>query len=190
MSYYLYGASVQGIQSFIFQTNKLKDIVGASAMVDLICTEWFDPFAQDGVSIQRAAGNVKHLYYSEEACRKAVREFPKRVMTGAPGITISQAVVRYEDENGYEDAALKLEQRLREQRNRPAASLTLGLMGIERSRTTGLPAAEIQDDEWLDYATCENQSYGTKNVSLCQRAFGVNNVNASVVPFDIEAITQ
>ena len=30
---YLYGASVQGIQSFIFQTDKLKEIVGASNLV-------------------------------------------------------------------------------------------------------------------------------------------------------------
>ena len=30
---YLYGASVQGIQNFIFQTNELKDIVGASELV-------------------------------------------------------------------------------------------------------------------------------------------------------------
>ena len=26
--YYLYGAAIQGIQNFIFQTNELKDIVG------------------------------------------------------------------------------------------------------------------------------------------------------------------
>lgn len=33
MTKYLYGASVQGIQQFIFQTNELKDIVGASELV-------------------------------------------------------------------------------------------------------------------------------------------------------------
>ena len=35
---YLYGAAVQGIQSFIFQTNKLREIVGASELVEEICT--------------------------------------------------------------------------------------------------------------------------------------------------------
>ena len=38
MNKYLYGASVQGIQQFIFQTNELKDIVGASELVEFICT--------------------------------------------------------------------------------------------------------------------------------------------------------
>ena len=41
MSKYLYGASVQGIQSFIFQTNKLKEIIGASELVEEICTSMF-----------------------------------------------------------------------------------------------------------------------------------------------------
>ena len=31
MSKYLYGAAVQGIQGYIFQTNELQDIIGASA---------------------------------------------------------------------------------------------------------------------------------------------------------------
>lgn len=34
MSKYLYGASVQGIQEFIFKTNKLKEIIGASKIVE------------------------------------------------------------------------------------------------------------------------------------------------------------
>ena len=36
MAKYLYGAAVQGIQGFIFQTNKLRDIVGASELVERI----------------------------------------------------------------------------------------------------------------------------------------------------------
>ena len=35
---YLYGAAIQGIQSFIFQTNKLQEIVGASELIEIICS--------------------------------------------------------------------------------------------------------------------------------------------------------
>ncbi len=41
MTKYLYGASVQGIQGFIFQTDKLKEIAGASELVEQICTRLF-----------------------------------------------------------------------------------------------------------------------------------------------------
>ncbi len=34
---WLYGTSVQGIQGYIFQTNKLKDVIGASELVKDSC---------------------------------------------------------------------------------------------------------------------------------------------------------
>ncbi len=97
---YLYGAAIQGIQGFIFQTNELKDIVGASEMVEEICTNMFSKrFLADGELIVSAAGNIKCLFSSEEQCRAAVMSFPKAVMEAAPGITISQAVIKtIEDE--------------------------------------------------------------------------------------------
>lgn len=48
MAKYLYGASVQGIQQFIFQTNELKDIVGASELVEFICTKLFKEVVGNG----------------------------------------------------------------------------------------------------------------------------------------------
>lgn len=38
---WLYGASVQGIQGYIFQTNKLKDVIGASELVKDSCETSF-----------------------------------------------------------------------------------------------------------------------------------------------------
>ena len=41
---YLYGASIQGIQDFIFKTNKLQEIVGASEIVKGIATHFSDNY--------------------------------------------------------------------------------------------------------------------------------------------------
>ena len=98
---YLYGASVQGIQSFIFQTNKLKEIVGASELVEQICTNEFDAFCEEkGIKlfpddfIIKVAGNIKYLFQSDDDCKQVIKEFPKHIANLAPGITISQAVVQ------------------------------------------------------------------------------------------------
>lgn len=164
MGRYLYGASIQGIQSYIFQTNELKDIIGASELVNEICHKFKTMYGKDskhkGKMIVHAAGNIKCIFDDEDACRRAVREFPKRAMEMAPGITISQAVVKIKDDSEYAKKAEELEQRLHAQRNHPVKSLTTGLMAIERSRKTGLPATTIENTkdkkdkpEYLDEGT-------------------------------------
>lgn len=136
---YLYGASVQGIQNFIFQTSKLREIVGASELVEQICTTTFRQVASikegDENIILNAAGNIKYIFDSKQKCQGFVRIFPKVVMEMAPGITISQAVVEVkEDENTTEI----LENRLKTQRNK-GISITngAGLMVTETARKTG-----------------------------------------------------
>lgn len=69
---YLYGASVQGIQAFIFQTNELKDIVGASELVENICTRMFNPYGDRGKIVVNAAGNVK-FYDAEKGQSVSIR---------------------------------------------------------------------------------------------------------------------
>lgn len=161
MGRYLYGASIQGIQNYIFQTNELKDIIGASKLVNEICHKFKAMYGEDsehrGKMIVHAAGNIKCIFDDEDACRDAVRNFPRFAMEMAPGITISQAVVKIKDDSEYAKKAEELEQRLHAQRNHPVKSLTTGLMAIERSRKTGLPATTIkyaqdkkEKDEYLD----------------------------------------
>lgn len=209
---YLYGAAVQGIQNFIFQTNELKDIVGASELVEDICTTLFEKVLGrklDNNAIINAAGNIKYVFCDEDECKKVVKEFPKMVVQYAPGITISQAVVNLNDEDDFAEVVNKLEERLRAQRNKPMASTTIGLMGMMRSRTTGLPVVEHvtkKDDEdvkedkglFLDAATL-NKRYEMKDgkrqdkrttVDLCTKAFGIDNSTLKgKVPFDIEKMT-
>ncbi|QZE15487.1 hypothetical protein K4L44_06555 [Halosquirtibacter laminarini] len=168
MTKYLYGAAVQGIQSFIFKTNKLKEIVGASELVDQICSSTFAKALADAEVLKEidkgvekkigrnfeeksfdaqkhydnnnswilgAAGNIKYLFDSKEACEKVVCNFPRIVMEKAPGITISQAVVKVDGDITVDHINL-LEQKLKAERNKPTAFFD-GVMGVERSRRTG-----------------------------------------------------
>lgn len=200
---FLYGAAVQGIQGFIFQTNELRDIVGASELVANVCTNLFNEVLETcGVkrveenAIVMAAGNIKYIFDNEDDCKAVVRVFPKTVMEYAPGITISQAVVKYNpnDKDAFAKAVNKLETKLRTQRNKPMRDITIGLMGIERSRQTGLPVTNIVKDQHLDYGTYRKlytkQGEERKNTTqeLCDKAFG-GNVNKGLIPFDIEKIT-
>jgi len=148
---YLYGASVQRIQEFIFQTNKLKEIVGASQLVDNICTSEFQKFCKsnsivfnDNNIIVSAAGNIKYLL-NETDCKKIVRSFPMHISSYAPGITISQAVVKV---NGKltEDIINKLEDKLKAQRNKADMPVDIGFMGLGKARRTGGVAYAVDDD--------------------------------------------
>lgn len=205
-SKYLYGASVQGIQGFIFKTNKLIDIVGASELVEKICRELFLKvfFTKEEISqnahkewekshrIISAAGNVKYIL-NEEECKKAVLNFPRMAMTAAPGITVSQAVVNY-DNRDFGDAVNELEAKLREQRNRPAKSLTIGLLGMERSRTTGLPIRVFADGKKNDASSYAK--YKAQNLlSLSAKSFlGIGKEyevkNEGGIAYEISDITS
>lgn len=220
MPKYLYGAAVQGIQDFIFQTNKLKEIVGASELVEQICTNQFaqvlygnpdlERLKDDHNAILNAAGNIKYIFNSEEDCKRVARIFPKTIMEFAPGITISQSVVKLDSPDDFPHAVQTLEKNLRAQRNRQVRDLNMGLMSILRSRQTGLPVAYVRPtkngkSEYLDAATFhklfelseakiklsdEKGSRKKTFESLCKKSFGPEfPLENYRLPYDIADMT-
>lgn len=198
---FLYGASVQGIQGFIFQTNELKDIVGASELVENICTEMFKHYSKNGKIVVNAAGNVKCIFSKKEDCEFAVRYFPKSVMEKAPGITISQAVVMLQpDESDFKDQVEKLEQRLHSQRNKPLRRVNYGPMAALRSRKTGFPAVEVVNDkgntDFLDEATVAKREFSrpdlpeNSTLRLAKKSFGNEELSAKAIAYDIGDLTD
>jgi CRISPR/Cas system-associated protein Cas10 (large subunit of type III CRISPR-Cas system) len=137
---YLYGASVQGIQEFIFTTNKLKEIVGASEIVKSISQE-IETYQPDTL-IVNAAGNIKAVFNDEEKIKKVVLEFPKLIIQKAYGITISQAVITFDSEYPQPDDFNKLEAKLKTQRNLQSPPLDLSLNITKLAPTTAKPIVE------------------------------------------------
>lgn len=187
---FLYGASIQGIQGFIFKTNKLAEIVGASEIVEQICTKLFYDtanIAKDNKNIiLSAAGNIKYIFEEEQACRTFVMGFPKSVMESAPGITISQAVVAFNGDD-VSGAIQQLEVKLKTQRNKVSAPNEIGFMGLERSRRTGGVAVEFKNMEALDAGTLKKIDKKDKS-SLFEKLSG-NKVSSKEYPFDLKEIT-
>jgi hypothetical protein len=141
---YLYGASVQGIQEFIFATNRLQEIVGASEIVKSVAEEFEKNFKPDEILLN-AAGNIKAIFDSYEECQKVVLEFEKIVMQKAYGITISQAVVKFDGE--AKDYINELEKKLKTQRNRPSISLDSSLNIMKLNPSTAKPLVNKDSDK-------------------------------------------
>ena len=191
---YLYGTGVQGIQRFIFQTNKLKDIVRGSEVVEAICTTLFrelfeEDFKEENLIIG-AAGNVRYLFDDRDTCARIVRTFPRRVMTTAPGIVISQAVVEYSGD--FAADINRLEDALKAQRNQPPASLTSGALGLRRSPATGLPIVH----KWVDNrgGLSDPQVDNKETWALAQKSFygkgQEKKIDPKKLPFDVSKLTQ
>lgn len=155
---FMYGASVKGIQQYIFETNKLREIVGASEIVEQICTDYFKEFI-NGKNVEvilSAAGNIKIKAESKDDIEQIVQELPRKVARIAPGITISQAVVELSGND--KDDILKLEGLLKTQRNKQGTPTGITGLGICRSPRTGCSAVKADkskrgDRELIDLGT-------------------------------------
>lgn len=148
MAKYLYGASVQGIQDFIFKTNSLQEIVGASEIVKSIDT-MIEQYNPESILVQ-AAGNIKAVFIQRP--ENIVLEFPKKIMQNAYGITISQAVVALKGDIPTQDEINELEKRLKIQRNKPSIPLDIHINILELYQKTARPIDAGSKDK-LDVAT-------------------------------------
>ncbi len=148
MSKYLYGASVQGIQEFIFKTNKLKEIIGASKIVedmDKINFQEKYNLKEEPKKLLQAAGNIRLKFNNIEDLEKVVKNFPKDTMLKAYGITISQAVV--EDTDKYKEDSKKLEKKLKIQRNKVSIPLDFHFNILKQNPRTALPLVNKDEDK-------------------------------------------
>lgn len=156
---YLYGMSIQGIQEYIYSTNKLQEIVGASEIIDSLGQKnkdkkkddgplfaIFDELKESGLIkeiLLNAAGNFRAIVNGKENLSKIVLELPKKIMQNAYGITVSQAAVKYD---GYKESSKKLEENLKIQRNRPTLPLDMSINFMLLAPKTARGVVKFSDD--------------------------------------------
>ena len=208
MSKYLYGASVQGIQGFIFETNKLREIAGASQLIDNISSiDWdkkkelseFEKYCKElpikhivkhENIVMSAAGNIKYKVEDEGILKQIVKGFPKHIANYAPGVTISQAVVEIKDPKDIQIAIDALEVKLKTQRNIVAMPIDNGYMGLERARRTGGVAYDSGKDGLIDKGTSVKVKLREEDTLNLFRKFTQNKIRKQDAPFDLNEITK
>ena len=181
MTQYLYGAKVQGIQSYIFETNRLQDIAGASELIESLSGEegqFKDLFNTVGASynseqlIRNAAGEISYLFKDKESCAAVVKHFEQYIASKMPGLSVSQAVVKVTgDENLVEDSR-KVQRKLQEQRNRPSPPAELGWMISERARRTGRPGVDFAEKDGLIDRRQQTKRAAAKGDRLYEKLIG------------------
>jgi len=195
---YLYGASIQGIQGFVFETNVLREMIGASELIEQICTDSFDDFVEkfNFEIIMQAAGNIRLVAMDKECLEILVCKWPKHATEQAVGITISQAVVQY-DGSLTKKVMNTLEEKLKAQRNLITRPVYPALMAMERCRRTGKPAVDRKNKKTesglRDLAMVKKQAAGAKNAPrrLMEKLIpeGADS-SPDRIPFDLADITK
>ena len=165
MARYLYGASVQGIQGFIFATNRLQEIVGASEIVKNIANIFKEKYKPDEIFIN-TAGNIKAVFSDKRECEKVVLEFNKTISRMAYGITLSQAVVEFDGE--AKDYIDKLEKRLKIQRNRVSIPLDSSINIMKLNPKTARAKIDQNEDMATSQKLKANQEFYKKNPSVTE----------------------
>ncbi len=172
---YLYGIAVQGIQKFIFETGKLKEIIGGSEFVEQSCGGLFQKevasvgtYKPDNVIVS-AAGKIIYLFDEEAPYRHITKHYLKSLKSEIPEFSVIQAGISLTD-NGLtlKDALGMLEYRLETQRSRMPMSHGRGLMISRRSKRTGKPGVELDKRETsqkdaLDRSQVSKRSFSKKN---------------------------
>ncbi len=157
---YLYVFAAKGLQEFVFRSDQLQEMVGASDLIDLLpkrfCEETFSElsFAGEVEVLTEAAGSLRVLFELEDDAELLAKIWPMICANAAPGLDFVQTIVPCGD--NYLVANAEAETKLAVRRNQPRASLPEIVPVVARNPRTGLPAAKIGRDrdgtpEPLDY---------------------------------------
>lgn len=159
-----------GIQDYIFASNRLRENLGASALVERAIGEWVREAlppnnnldAEGNISDDRrieaddsleaelllqGGGNALIIFRSKEAARQMVSELSEKLLTHAPGLSVAVAhePCDWERPLGGKGGALdRLYRALaRAKQIRPSDAPMLGQGVTLECRSTGLPAVDI-----------------------------------------------
>ena len=157
MGEWLFACAAKEIQRYILDGDKLKEMVGGSALVDDLCRDFLNQtmkqFSITGTPIVQAAGWAR-IILDEENAKKLASVWPLLASRYAPGLQMVQAMTPIG--NNLSDAILNAEDLLRFERNVVRVPLPLATPLMERCQRTGNAAVKEEgsaaDQEYVDAA--------------------------------------
>lgn len=176
MNSFLYGFSATKLQDFIFKTNILQEIIGASEIIksiDSLGKDLQDFFGKNNISLNKnpeiilaSAGNLRAIFDDEADLQKVVLHLPKLIAMKSYGLGIAQVVVKYDGD--YASATSLLESKLKIARNKLDFPLDFSHCILKHNPKTAFPQSPNtqSDDKYrkIDKSTLQKlQAFDNKS---------------------------
>lgn len=196
MAWY-YSFEAKEIQRFIMQSDKLRDMVGGSELVNRLCGDFLrDSLRAVGVSkpeqaiIASAAGWARIRFDQKDQAENFHEIWPLMTSRFAPGIQIIQTL--HEMTGTLPESMDKGFEALRGARNLNRVELPEIGPWVERSQRTGGAAVKIEkereDKALIDRATVRKRACAKDHSSLVQKI--TQEINKDAWPYEIDDIVS
>ena len=184
-----------GIQSFVFASNRLRDVVGGSELVHQATSRqgWVKRLGYGGQVIVGAGGNLLLRFDTLEQAREFAAQYSRKMLDEAPGLDVALVHQEYEDgqlAKAIQEIQIKIENHKFERC--PSVPL-LGLGVTATCRETRQPAVDLdvegvpiadsvdirrkandQDQtRWLKFLPCDYQQFRKGKGGWVELAFPV-----------------
>lgn len=190
----LYIYDVRGIQKYIFRTNKIKEIIGASALVESLvltlfkeCTkkaanknivtdisendklkfQFDDKNTIDAEIVYYGGGNLLVLYNDEEFAEQISKEMCMALVQKTYSLQMAYASVDVQNENSYETDYKKLRQQLEKVKdNMPMCRPVKGFPITLNDPLTGMAFSKEYKGKMCTYEACKKlEKYDALNIN-------------------------
>ena len=183
-----------GIQSFVFASNRLRDVVGGSELVHQATSRqgWVDELGYKAQVIVGAGGNLLLHFDDAEQAREFAAQYSRKMLDKAPGLEVALVHHKYEDgqlAKAIQEVQVKIENHKLErcpsvpllglgvtatcqETRQPAVALDEGVpiaAGVDVRRK-----ANDQDQaRWLKFLPCDYQQFRKGKGGWVELAFPV-----------------
>jgi RNA polymerase-binding transcription factor DksA len=171
---YLYSFEAKEIQKFILHSDKLKEMVGGSEIVALLCDQFLikslETLGGSHEIIANAAGWGRIIFYDIDVANNFFAHWPLLAAQFAPGLQVIQAMIALPNESSLPDAVDKINLQLRRERNLVMHSIPEITPLIERNPRTG-SAAVVRDKDHglLDRQSVRKRAYKGSTLTISRQ---------------------